>query len=220
MPLIQHDKRGIDPYGIPAARLAREAEGRKALEDWRRRDDAKLRSWHHQHHVESEEQRKRAARMWAGGHMLELLKPSEMEKYRTLWSNRRGAVEHMAKMEAGLNKLEQESGLDLDGDGDVGLPNCTSTPYSEPLSSTRNGAAAIRSVEQSPPSYRNSFTPRDQYEVHRSLRMSGFSTDRRSGYAVREGVPGHTGHKPGAVHRIGPRHVGSAYHGDACWYSA
>ena len=49
----------------------------------------------------------------------------------------------LRNLEEGLNKLEQESGIDLDGDGDVGEPNAVAAPSAAPgVASSSSYAAA------------------------------------------------------------------------------
>ena len=55
--------------------------------------------------------------------MLKILRPQDLEKYKIGAAKATG----MRGVESGLNALEAASGIDIDGDGDVGLPNGTRT---------------------------------------------------------------------------------------------
>lgn len=65
---------------------------------------------------------------WAGhAALLSLLRPQDLEKYKLTdkvgGPHSAGRVVGIRNLEAGLNALEAATGLDLDGDGDVGLTN-------------------------------------------------------------------------------------------------
>ena len=127
------------PFGIVATRLRREAEGMEARSEWLRNREAKregaVRSA--MQNTDAERLRVEYEKSLSGAQTLLLARPSELQKFRELarsrsrtWSgqHRGGSAAH--NLEAGLNKLEAESGIDLDGDGDVGLANPQSIPSS------------------------------------------------------------------------------------------
>lgn len=75
------------------------------------------------------------------GGLMKMLKPAELQKYKLLAKAREGT---MRGLEAGLNQLERESGIDLDGDGDVGLTNAAAVPRGEPALGSHRAAPRPR----------------------------------------------------------------------------
>lgn len=120
------------PFGIKATRLRREAEAMEARSEFLRSREAKREASTRDYNAAYSAERMRVEinKGLSGAHALSLTRPSDIHKYRELAKSRSrswnggGAVAR--NVLAGLRKLEAQSGLDLDGDGDIGAPGAFS----------------------------------------------------------------------------------------------
>ena len=152
----------------------------------------------------------------SAGMMMQLLRPADLQKYKTLAKQRTG----LRHVEEGLNRLERESGIDLDGDGDLGLANAPMPPAhtpppppacsrSEQSRPHMNLRGEIVHMPERPDSYRDRcMVPisRDHatpdFELHRSQPHVGGVT------------PGYMGHVPRSHNQFGIALTGGL-HADA-----
>lgn len=204
--------RPADPFGITGARLAREAEAEATRAAKFAERAVKRERAAREYAARNEALRKEVIRTSGGGHMLQLLRPSELAKYKRVALSRAGTAERALRMERGLNVLEAESGLDLDGDGDVGVVNRAATPAASErcyrADSYRGtiGARANSDSDGGLPSYRQAWmvpmsrdhaTP--EFELHKNR-------DHVKGIA-----PGYTGHVPRTFLQFGITTVGGLH---------
>ena len=119
------------PFGIEATRLRREAEAMDTRSKFLQRHEAKREASIRDYNAAYSAERMRVEinKGLSGAHALSLARPSDIQRYRELaksrsrtWNGGRVA----SRNEAGINKLEAETGLDLDGDGNIGVPGALS----------------------------------------------------------------------------------------------
>ena len=123
----------------------------------------------------------------SSGQLLKLLRPAELKKYRVADQRVARSTAAIRNLEAGLNALEAATGIDLDGDGDVGMTNA---PKAAVLSSERLATRASSAHtcagrrERSPKWPRGAWTElpaaeRRPFPEDRIPGYSGFMTNRR-----------------------------------------
>ena len=143
---------------------------------------------------------------WAGhgGEMLKLLNPKDLEKYRlTDKIGGQGRVVGLRNLEAALNKLERESGIDLDGDGDIGEFNAVPAPAPTRASFHFHSAGRVAR----PSSAGGEMSERRDRELLSTRSSSRLENEpplsERHGGGKRVTVPGYSGHNVRAREALG-----------------
>ena len=88
--------------------------------------------------------------------LLSMLTPGDLEKYKLtnqVGAKGKGNLVGIRNLEAGLNELERLTGIDLDGDGDIGVTNAKVEPSSgqpsQPVRANSSRPESERSTERS-----------------------------------------------------------------------